>query len=483
MREKEAPGAEPGKEVTREASNYVHPLHRRGRLLRRGIPSDLNDRQKGLPAYLLRTQFENALTEIGAQKDRYVPRPGKDFCRDRKLSFEETMRFICCMYGGTINHELINYFPSDARPSKTAFIKRRKLISPDAFRDLFDGFNTLTPEWDKKDYRGYRLLAVDGSGIRVAHDPSSRTYQPGGPYKGLNLINLVAMYDLRNKVYLDYVTQARQDQDERAAAQEMFARMDKSRRSIAIMDRGFDGYYNIEYMNRLENTDYIIRSQCSMKVIRDMPMEEIDRWVEVNVTTGRTKKDMADYREGKVMLTSGPSRFESHKGKTVRWYFEDKCTVRFRVVRFQLDTGEYETLVTSLPQDEFPIRDLKHLYHMRWGIETSFRDLKMNLGIEKLHTKDETLVLQEIAARMMMFNFCMRVILNTCPEVWKGPKWQSQPAMSDCIYLCREWLWDNEPPPDEPTFRRYKEPIRPGRRDKRNIKFKAFAYFTYRTAA
>lgn len=52
----------------------------------------------------------------------------------------------------------------------------------------------------------------------------------------------------------------------------------------------------------------------------------------------------------------------------------------FRVVRFMLDTGEYETLVCStLPQ--FTLSDLKELYHARWGIECSFRFLKYSIGL------------------------------------------------------------------------------------------------------
>lgn len=58
----------------------------------------------------------------------------------------------------------------------------------------------------------------------------------------------------------------------------------------------------------------------------------------------------------------------------------------FRVVHFMLDTGEYETLVTSL-SPQFTLSDLKELYHARWGIETSFRELKYGIGLMDLHEK------------------------------------------------------------------------------------------------
>ena len=55
---------------------------------------------------------------------------------------------------------------------------------------------------------------------------------------------------------------------------------------------------------------------------------------------------------------------------------------KFRVVRFLLDTGEYETLATSLPRS-ITLSEIKELYHARWGIETAFRELKYGIGLVK----------------------------------------------------------------------------------------------------
>ena len=57
-----------------------------------------------------------------------------------------------------------------------------------------------------------------------------------------------------------------------------------------------------------------------------------------------------------------------------------------RVVRFKLDTGEYETMATSLPRT-LSISEIKELYHSRWGIETAFRELKYSIGLINLHGK------------------------------------------------------------------------------------------------
>ena len=450
--------------------------------MRKGNPQKLTPNQMKLPSYLLRQNLEDSIIHIASNKDLYVKHPGVDFTRDRKLTFAETMRFICCMYAGTINREIINYFGTSG-PSKAAFIKRRQLIDPKAFKDLFDYFNKTTSRWDKKTYKGYRILAFDGSGIRLARNPESKTYQRSAEgVKGLNLYNFCALYDVLNKVFLDYEVQAWQDNDERGALQTVLSRLDRSYKSIVLCDRGYESYNLIEFLNR-SGSDYIIRLKNNgSRITRSLPMEEFDIRKETEVRNTQTKKDKEDYKNSDdVVYVAGKSKFGKDK-KIVSWGFESPCKVKYRLVRIKLDTGEYETLVTSLPES-FTLDELKKLYHMRWGIETSFRDLKLCLGLEQLHTKDEFLALQEIAARLTLYNYCTRVILNSTQEEVRGKKWLLQPAMSDCIFICREWIYDNEAPPDEKVFARYRESVRPGRQDPRNVKLKNFNYFTYRTAA
>lgn len=60
---------------------------------------------------------------------------------------------------------------------------------------------------------------------------------------------------------------------------------------------------------------------------------------------------------------------------------------------------------------------LSGLYNKRWGIETSFREVKYALGLNALHSKKRKLIQQEIYARLILYNFCQRVV-----QVIKIPK-------------------------------------------------------------
>ena len=75
----------------------------------------------------------------------------------------------------------------------------------------------------------------------------------------------------------------------------------------------------------------------------------------------------------------------------------------FRVVRFKITDDTYETVITNLNREEFSPEELKKLYHMRWGIETSFRELKYALGLTSFHAKKVAYV---------MYNFCEMITLH-----------------------------------------------------------------------
>ena len=55
-----------------------------------------------------------------------------------------------------------------------------------------------------------------------------------------------------------------------------------------------------------------------------------------------------------------------------------------RLVRFKITDDTYEVVATNLSENEFSPVELKQLYALRWGIETSFRDLKYTVGLLEL---------------------------------------------------------------------------------------------------
>ena len=73
---------------------------------------------------------------------------------------------------------------------------------------------------------------------------------------------------------------------------------------------------------------------------------------------------------------------------------------------FVLPNGKTEIIYTNLPREDFSTEELRELYNMRWGIETSFRDIKYAAGLLFFHSRKKELVIQEIYAKLILYNFC-----------------------------------------------------------------------------
>lgn len=84
--------------------------------------------------------------------------------------------------------------------------------------------------------------------------------------------------------------------------------------------------------------------------------------------------------------------------------------MKFRINNFDTGREEWEVLLTNLNRFEFPILRMKEMYHKRWDIETSFRELKYALGGINFHSKKDDFIKMELFAHFIMFNAVSRSI-------------------------------------------------------------------------
>lgn len=82
----------------------------------------------------------------------------ENFTRRRKLSFTKVVLLLFIMKGGSLQKEL---HENKVNASPSAFVQQRKKINSDAFYDIYKEFNLNCT--DNHTFKGYRLLAVDGS--------------------------------------------------------------------------------------------------------------------------------------------------------------------------------------------------------------------------------------------------------------------------------------------------------------------------------
>ena len=122
---------------------------------------------------------------------------------------------------------------------------------------------------------------------------------------------------------------------------------------------------------------------------------------------------------------------------------------------------------------------------MRWGIESSFRDLKYTVGLANLHGKNDDFAEQEIYAAMTMFNFTSRIAREAVIRQPEEGIHAYRVNFKMAVALCREYFRIENADYEKllQEIRQHTVPIRPDRQNKRNLKAKGFAGFTYRVSS
>lgn len=386
------------------------------------------------------------------------------------------VRTILGLHGQRLDKEML-LAGIDATAS--AFVQRRDKIRPEMFAFIMKEFSRSLPVTEK--YKGYRLLAIDGTVVTSVPDENSPHYVPGGKPtkngslpKGTCQRTVTALYDVLGKQYLDIVP----DKSENAAAKDLFSGY-RGHKTIVLADRGYQGYNLMEYANKNPDLDYLIRVPETnyFSELKKLPKDKFDVDLEVRLST-KSQQYCKIYGWKHV---DGPSRFGKPK-KDVNWDHEEICVMHYRAVRFGLKTGKTETIVTSLPRDKFPPGEIKKLYNMRWGIETSFRELKYDIGMVHLHAKKDDSILQEIYAAFTMYNFCMAITMQVKPYQNPDNKYTYKIDIAMAVFLCMDYFRSADPDPPDGQIVRYRQPERPGRSDERKIIPRGAIFFLYRAA-
>ena len=405
---------------------------------------------------------------------------GKDFSRKSVLTAETVIRLLISAEGGSLAKILHD---AGIQATASALSQRRAQIPPEVFRTVFTNFNSTCA--DNNFFQGYRLLAVDGTAVNLPRNPKAPSFvQNDGIPKGVNQLHVTPLYNILSRTFDDLVIQPEPKKDEFGALVDMLERNTFTQKTLIIADRGFESYNLIAHCLEKENADFLIRvrqNYSAMREVAKLPMMELDCTIRPTITSTQTKEDKKNVY---VFLQVPKKSKVGSKTRRGRWDFPSPYPMKLRVCRFLLDNGEFETVATSLPRS-FSLDDIRELYHLRWGIETSFRDLKYTLGLVNLHGKSDAFAEQEIYASLTAFNFASRVCNEVVVRQPKNGVYAYKVNFKMAVMLCKEFL--RTPNADGETLlkeiARHTVPIRPDRQDERNLKVKGFAGFVYRVAA
>ena len=423
------------------------------------------------------------INEIAADPQKYAVHPGKDFTRNRKMGFNDTILLLLTMEADCIKEELYRYFGRNTNaPSKAAFYKQRKKLNEEALANLLRMFNT---KLSKKLYNGkYQFIACDGSAVDIFRNPDDPDtfFEPNGKStRGFNQVHINAFYSILDRRFTNLVMQPGRKRNEYSAFCEMVdAAGCDGPPTIYFADMGYASYNNFAHVIENEQFFLIRCNDKRLKGILGRPIEDIKE-VDCHVdriltrTQSKKKRSRTDLSECyRFICKACPMDYidDAHP----------EYDISLRVVRFEIEPGSYENIITNLPDIEFDFEDFKDLYHMRWDEENSFRDLKYPLCLKAFHSKKYEYVVQEIWARAILHNFSSEIIANV--EIkQRDTKYEYQANFAEAFKTCRDFLRIHDGVTEmevEDLIAQNIEPIRPGRTFARQHRFKLPISFCYR---
>lgn len=264
--------------------------------------------------------------------------------------------------------------------------------------ELVKGFYTGE---DYKQYKGYRLLAIDGTRIQLPNRESVikefGLAENGG--KTIPMASSSTAYDVLNQIAVNTYFESYKT-DERLLAER---HLDKIReltpetKDIILMDRGYPSLYLFIKMMDLRY-DFIVRCNDTsfIKEVKEFAQsKETDKIIEVDLTITQRK-----YHPVLRKLESKPDR------------------LILRVVKIKLRTGLTEYIISSLTnKTTFTKEDFKELYHLRWAEETYFNFQKNVFEIENFSGRTPETIRQDYYARILSSNIGSLMIEEAQEEV------------------------------------------------------------------
>ena len=121
------------------------------------------------------------------------------------------------------------------------------------------------------------------------------------------------------------------------------------------------------------------------------------------------------------------SYIKNNKNKYPELYnfYENGNTLKVRLVKIKLSNGKIEKIITNISKDKLSIEDMKQIYNKRWGIETSYHELKNSMKITNLSSSKDVIIRQEIYAQMVVYNIIQAMIAASEQQI-KQEKYKNE---------------------------------------------------------
>jgi len=286
-----------------------------------------------------------------------------------------------------------------------AFTRARAKLKHNLFIDL--NISAFKDKYyssdDHKRFKGYRLLSIDGSKLRLPDSGEvrekfgiikMRTKNMSGYYTGA-LCSV--LYDVLNEIVIDSQLEKARASERDLAHRHLSSTREKD---LILIDRGYLGYKLFSTIIS-QKADFIAR--CHNNTFK-----EVDDFI-LNTKQKDVIVEFSPYRKLKAEI-------EEDKLPTL---------IRVRLVKIILSSGELEILATSLLDKKlFPLEELEELYAMRWKVETFYDRIKNKLCVENFSGKTIESIKQDFYSTILITNI-ESLFAEEAQEILDNPKRKS----------------------------------------------------------
>ena len=314
------------------------------------------------------------------------------FTRQRQVNLVGVVSIILNMIRRSTPRELDDYlsqaFPEEPNMTYTqqSFAEARQNLRPEAFEWLNQVFlKGFYEDDDEATYRGFRLLAIDGSviawpntpALRAAYGVATNQFSQGAVARARSS----SLYDVLNGIVVHSIL-GRYDTAERDMAKThltTLADLPGSRPNLVLFDRGYPSADLIWWL-----LAHAVRFVMRVPTGFYREIEEVtepDSWVTIRMTSERAR---ALTRQG-IPVPVG-------------------TVLTVRVLKLLLPSGDVETLITDLTPAELPLDEALDLYFLRWGVETHDDDGKYKWEVENFSGQTPVVIQQDFHASILMSN-------------------------------------------------------------------------------
>jgi hypothetical protein len=314
-----------------------------------------------------------------------------DFSRKRKLPLEKLVGILINLPKRSLSIEIQEFFDSLGQGkqscTKSAFCLQRIKLNPLFFavwnKWLVDNFYHYYGDTVKR-WKGFRLLAVDGSSAYLLNKQELREHfgTQDNQHVQIPMGRIMQIQDVLNDITVWGDIYPLKDSEQQIICQQVEQLFEDS---VTLFDRGFPSFVLMYLlMNQEMPRHFVMRCRSNF-----------NNHVKDFLRSGKSSK-IIEFRPDERAI----AELRKHG-----YIITADTTIKVRMIKIKLPGAVLEVLLTDLYDEKvYGIQDLKALYAMRWQIETTYGKQKNQQQMEVFSGHKVICIEQDYTAGLFVAN-------------------------------------------------------------------------------